>query len=144
MPLLDKSWLKSHKQYVKHLTPNNAEASVSFPDDETSVAFLGQSMIEVLNGRINGSDPDHEFYFGRVHRQFQKRFQYEDTPIKGIALGLSGESSADVLWRLMHGELPDSFDPPIWWLVLGMEDVAKTGCSEEVTIMVNLRCLPLV
>ena len=93
-------------------------------------------MIEVLNGKINGSDPGHE-YFGRVHHQFQKRFQNDDNHLEGIALGLSGESSADVLWRLVHGELPDSFDPPVWWLVLGMEDLAKSSCSEEVVIMVN-------
>ena len=103
-----------------------------------SVAFLGQSMVEVLNGQINGVDPEHEFYFGRVNRQFQKRFQTDDSPFRAIALGLSGESSSDVLWRLLHGELPDSFDPPIWWLVLGMEDIGKSGCSEEVVIMVNL------
>ena len=113
-----------------------AQDSASSPENKISVAFLGQSMISVLNGRINDLEPGHE-YFGRVRHQFEKRFQDEDNGVKGIALGLSGESSADVLWRLIHGELPDSFDPPVWWLVLGMEDLAKSSCSEEVVIMVN-------
>ena len=116
----------------------HTKAIESSPGSKMSVAFLGQSMVEVLNGQINGVDPEHEFYFGRVNRQFQKRFQTDDSPFRAIALGLSGESSSDVLWRLLHGELPDSFDPPIWWLVLGMEDIGKSGCSEEVVIMVNL------
>jgi hypothetical protein len=68
-----------------------------------------------------------------------KRFQDDKASVKGVALGMTGDHSANVLWRLLNGDLPDDFDPPIWWVVVGMEDIAKYLCSEEITVMGVLR-----
>jgi hypothetical protein len=110
---------------------------------DTDVVFLGQSLVEVLNGRINGSDKSSDEYFGKVKNYFESHFggtgQGKDSDVKAIAMGLTGDSSSNVLWRLMNGELPDNFDPPIWWLIMGMEDVGRYGCSEEITLMGILR-----
>ena len=45
----------------------------------------------------------------------------------------------NVLWRLLHGELPDGFHPRVWWVSLGMNDLARMQCSEEVVIMGIIR-----
>mmetsp|Transcript_23845 Transcript_23845/g.36282 ORF Transcript_23845/g.36282 Transcript_23845/m.36282 type:complete len:587 (+) Transcript_23845:96-1856(+) len=146
-PKMHKSWHKAvnrHKEYIGQM-PN------------ADVAILGQSVVEVMNGFVGGKDMTQSQaedvqamqgdYFEHVNHIFKKRFGVEndkldleeDEYVRGIAMGLTGDTFSNVLWRLMHGELPDSFDPPIWWLVLGMEDVARYGCSEEITVMGVLR-----
>jgi hypothetical protein len=47
--------------------------------------------------------------------------------------------SASILWRLMHGEMPDDFNPKIWWLEVGMNDLGRSQCSEEVVVLGVLR-----
>ena len=46
--------------------------------------------------------------------------------IEGVALGIAGDTAPNVLWRLMHGEMPDFFAPKVWWLSLGNNDLGRT------------------
>lgn len=39
----------------------------------------------------------------------------------------------------MNGEMPLAFNPKIWWLEVGMNDIGRTQCSEEVVILGALR-----
>jgi PP-loop superfamily ATP-utilizing enzyme len=39
----------------------------------------------------------------------------------------------------MHGEMPEFFNPKIWWISLGMNDLARLRCSEEVVVIGILR-----
>ena len=57
--------------------------------------------------------------------------------LNAIALGIAGDTSSNVLWRLMHGEM--DIQPKIWWLSLGMNDLARLQCSEEVVVLGILR-----
>lgn len=134
-PRLHKAW---HAEVKKH-------ADIIQKNLDTDIVFLGQTLMEAVNGNINGHDMSGSDFFGRVKHIFQHTFSGDDdpkqkeTPVKAISLGLTGDSSSNVLWRLMNGELPDNFNPPIWWLVLGMEDIGRFMCSEEITILGVLR-----
>jgi hypothetical protein len=57
----------------------------------------------------------------------------------GCALGIAGDSANNVLWRLLHGEMPDGFNPKIWWVHVGMNDLGRQQCSEEVVVLGVLR-----
>jgi lysophospholipase L1-like esterase len=39
----------------------------------------------------------------------------------------------------MNGEMPASFDPKIWWLQLGLNDLGRMQCSEEIVVLGILR-----
>ncbi len=52
-----------------------------------------------------------------------------------IALGIGGDTSPNVLYRLQHGEMPECLQPKIYWIVLGMNDLARKHCSEHVTLL---------
>lgn len=107
---------------------------------DVDIVFLGQTITEAMNGRINGHDMSKSDYFGRVKKVFETLFNGAvDNSVKAMAMGLTGDTASNVLWRLMNGELPDDFNPPIWWLVLGMEEVGRYRCSEEITVMGILR-----
>lgn len=39
----------------------------------------------------------------------------------------------------MHGEMPENFNPRVWWISLGMNDLGRSQCSEEVVVIGILR-----
>ena len=39
----------------------------------------------------------------------------------------------------MNGEMPDAFNPKIWWLQLGLNDLGRMQCSEEIVVLGILR-----
>lgn len=59
--------------------------------------------------------------------------------IKGVPLGIAGDTAPNVLWRMIHGEMLDGFNPKIWWVSLGNNDLGRMLCSEEVVEMGILR-----
>jgi len=58
-----------------------------------------------------------------------------------LPLGIAGDTTSNVLWRIQNGEMPDYLNPKIWWLVLGTNDLAMKQCSEEVVLMGILRII---
>lgn len=57
----------------------------------------------------------------------------------GIALGISGDTAPNLLWRLMNGEMPFGLNPKVWWVHIGINDLSLKGCSEEVVLLGILR-----
>ncbi|GKY92074.1 hypothetical protein MPSEU_000178900 [Mayamaea pseudoterrestris] len=118
---------------------------------ELDVAFLGGSVVEEMSGRWMGKSgssdgknetntSDNSMSSLRIFaRLFRSNFQSLDKGIHGVALGIAGDSSPNVLYRIMHGEMPEQFNPKIYWLSLGMNDIARMQCSEEVTLIGILR-----
>ena len=49
------------------------------------------------------------------------------------------KKTANVLWRILHDEMPHDFNPKVWWLVLGMNDLTRMQCSEEIVVLGILR-----
>ena len=47
--------------------------------------------------------------------------------------------SANLLWRIQHGEMTRSLKAKVWWILIGSEDLARGGCSEEATVLGVLR-----
>ena len=45
------------------------------------------------------------------------------------------------MWRLLHGEIDEQYNPKIWWLILGTNDLAIQECSEEVVLLGILRVI---
>ncbi len=39
----------------------------------------------------------------------------------------------------MNGEMPSAFNPKIWWLEVGLNDLGRSECSEEVVVLGVLR-----
>ena len=49
------------------------------------------------------------------------------------------QQTANLLWRLQHGELPDELSSKVWWILIGSNDLGRTGCTEEETVLGILR-----
>jgi len=123
-----KSWGKAAKQNIKTVKALEGKT--------VDVAFLGESLVEEMDGRWMGREPQN---LAKIAKIFRKHFTKELGDIEGVALGIAGDTSSNVLWRLLNGEMPDSFQPKIWWLSLGMNDLGRMQCSEEVVLLGILR-----
>jgi len=126
-----RGWVKAHTK--------NKKLVRSYRDQHyLDVAFLGESLVEEMDGRWMGAMQT-EFLSG-IERQFRKHFKKEEgAAYEGVALGIAGDTASNVLWRILNGEMPSDFRPKVWWLALGMNDLARMHCSEEVVVIGILR-----
>mmetsp|Transcript_30351 Transcript_30351/g.44061 ORF Transcript_30351/g.44061 Transcript_30351/m.44061 type:complete len:531 (+) Transcript_30351:205-1797(+) len=126
-----KMWRRAHKHNMMQLEPY-VEGRKTI-----DVAIVGESMVELMDGSWMGETPPPLMGLEKV---FGEHFDVSrGGDMDGVALGIAGDTSPNVLWRLQHGEMPMDFNPKIWWIVTGMNDLARTQCSEEVTVIGILR-----
>jgi len=123
-----KGWLDSHEAN---------KASID-PAKEYDIVFLGDDLVEARNGKFLGMDlPDG----ARIKQSFVDTFGAEnnDVEINALALGIGGDSSTNLLWRISHGEMPKQLYSKLFWISIGTNDLARGGCSEEATVLGILR-----
>lgn len=48
---------------------------------------------------------------------------WSDDEVRGVALGISGDTTSYLLWRLKHGELPVKHHPKVIVLQIGTNDL---------------------
>mmetsp|Transcript_11214 Transcript_11214/g.14759 ORF Transcript_11214/g.14759 Transcript_11214/m.14759 type:complete len:573 (-) Transcript_11214:182-1900(-) len=128
-----KSWRLAFK------TNRKVAKSISDSNWELDLMFLGESVVEEMDGRWMGQGRAPSLV--KLQEQFQKTFDKtkDGGKLNAAALGIAGDTAPNVLWRLMHGEMTPELNPKIWWLSLGMNDLARMQCSEEVAVMGILR-----
>ena len=81
-----KSWVQAH-----HENKNLVEA---FKDSEfLDVAFVGESLIEEMNGRWMGRPQSDELL--AISKSFEKHFKRQNNGMDGIALGIAGDTVSD-------------------------------------------------
>jgi lysophospholipase L1-like esterase len=153
-----KSWNAAHKANVAEVnlyralfgeSPSMIEEETGKPRAKIDVAFLGESVVEAMDGRWLGkhiigskltqSSPSSGKNFPMINETFEKLFRKPGGDFEGVALGIAGDTTSNVLWRIMNDEMPYDFNPKVWWLVLGMNDLTRMQCSEEIVVLGILR-----
>ena len=103
------------------------------------VVFFGDSITEQWQGtRLFHSDSSD---FDGIAATFQQHFggKATDAPFHGIPLGISGDQSNEVLYRIQEGgELPDNLQAKVYWLLIGTNDMGWSGCSPESVLVANM------
>lgn len=51
--------------------------------------------------------------------------------LEGLPLGIAGDTTPNLLWRLQNGELPPTLDPRIFVVLIGTNDLGRDWCSPE-------------
>lgn len=117
---------------------DNIFQAESFSSRVTSqdVVFLGDVIPELWAGGRGESRP---LYTRKVKALFSRMFERNKAPVDGLALGIDGDTTTNLLWRIRNGELPDDLNPKIWWIFTGINDIRVKGCSHEVTSMAIIR-----
>lgn len=101
------------------------------------VVFIGDSITEGWKGTSYG------FEVGRKRdniAEYESLFTLDGGgKYEGLVLGISGDTSANLLWRMNHGELPNALNPSVFWILIGTNDIGNNWCSPEVTLIGILR-----
>jgi len=127
---------RGQRHWLKTSTENRD--SVISIKDGVDVVFYGDSITEGWKGTSYG------FANGRKDNNyavFKSQFTLDGGgKFEGIPMGISGDRSPDLLWRLINGgELPQSLSPAVYWLLIGTNDMGWAWCSPEVTLIGILR-----
>jgi len=140
------SWVEAvqyNRKLVQHYTtqPPLDGTGKSIPSKtlEPDVVFLGGDIVEEMDGRWMGDRRSSQLRTLEI--MFKNHFhkQPDGAKVDGVALGVAGDTAPNVLFRLLHGEMPDDFNPKIWWITLGMNELGRMKCSEEVVVLGILR-----
>jgi lysophospholipase L1-like esterase len=106
-----------------------------------NVVFLGDSITERWQGTKLGKVDSADMQ--DAHKVFMELFQSDNMdahpllsnatapPIHGLPLGIAGDQTPNLLWRLQNGELPSTLHPNIFVVLIGTNDLSKDGCSAE-------------
>jgi len=125
----------NHRNWTKAWKENKKIASNDY--GSVDVVFLGDQAIEAWNGRMSGMGLNS---LKKVSKDFDSKFNNKTgTGLQGVALGIAGDTIANLYWRLMHGEMPEKLDPAVWWITIGGNDLAVGHCSEEIVVLGILR-----
>ncbi len=121
------------------------------------VVFYGDSIIEQWNGRWMGREMDSKQENKDIFRRYfdassnkgkvsstnnsvnnMKRTTNGDNDIDaidGLALGIAGDTTSNLLWRLQDGkELPIELQAKVFWVLIGTNDLTM-NCSEEIVVL---------
>jgi len=120
-------FLRTHQRNIQLAT----EAQVTPVD----VVFLGDSIIEGWMGTVYGEMKT------PVKAEVFREFFSKDTggDLNGLALGIAGDQSPNLLWRLIHGELPEHLQPKVFWVLIGTNDFGHGDCSPDMVVAGILR-----
>jgi len=104
---------------------------------EIDVVFFGDSITEGWKGTSYGFE---------VGRKKDNPAEYESLftldgggKYEGLVLGISGDTSTNLLWRMQNGELPSALNPSVFWILIGTNDMGVDWCSPEATLIGILR-----
>lgn len=126
---------EGQRHWLKTMRENSD--SVATVKDGVDVIFYGDSITEGWKGTSYG------FANGRKSENlavFESLFNADKGgKFNGIPMGISGDRSPDLLWRLQHGELPISLKPAVFWVLIGTNDMGWAWCSPEVALVGILR-----
>ena len=118
-------------EYFKNKWISNYVKSVNSQD----IVFLGDSITENMLGccfvnRIG------RYKHTQSSTAFEKYFSVKKGGlINGLALGIAGDQSPHLLWRIQNGELPEDLNPKVFWLLIGINDLAVGGCNAETVVI---------
>lgn len=130
-----------HEQInTEHNFTSTVEKSIWKKVDPLSlvdVVFLGGNTTETLVARVLGRKNQNQ---DNIKQYFEGKFdKSKGADYNALALGIHGDTSANILWRILNGELPQNLKPKLFWLTMGLDDLVSTSCSAEVALMGILR-----
>jgi len=105
------NWLKAHEKMVAEVALHAQGLGQNL-----NFLFLGDSIIERLRGTRFGQ-PNH--WLKKSNMVWQQMM----APLGSLALGISGDGTQHLLWRLQNGELPPQLKPKVVVLLIGTNNV---------------------
>lgn len=111
---------------------NVGAASDAGAASAADVVFFGDSITEGWRGTaFNRASPRAE----GAEAVFDGLFGSGAAGMRGLALGIAGDETRNLLWRIRNGELPETLSPSVFWVLIGTNDMDTSGCSAEMVVV---------
>lgn len=121
-------WQNAAAQNLDYIA--NATAS---NERHLDVVMVGDSIIEHWHGTDLGRPVDR---FADNVAVYNQLFNLQaGAQISGLALGVGGDRSSQLLYRLQNGEMPSTLQPELWWVLVGTNDKGGDQCKNEEVIV---------
>lgn len=110
---------------------------------QPDIIFLGDSLIEATVGTFKGIEgldgsPAAD-QLDSIKALYDKKFKkINGGKYDALRLGIAGDTSPNLFWRIKQNEMRN-LTPQVWWVAIGRNDLFRTQCSEEVTLMGIIR-----
>lgn len=97
----ERYWMENHDK--------NKQKAYEAAEMGVDVVFLGDQFVQAwdghfMNRRIVGADV--------IQTKFRETFSRAGGGlVDGLALGIAGDTTANLLWRIQNGEIPDNLNP---------------------------------
>mmetsp|Transcript_2137 Transcript_2137/g.2458 ORF Transcript_2137/g.2458 Transcript_2137/m.2458 type:complete len:502 (-) Transcript_2137:72-1577(-) len=131
------NWMFAH-----NVNTQLALESASRGAHHLDIVFFGDSITEHWRGTKYGHDVTSSSGLQGAVRVFDKLFNTENGgKLEGLPLGLSGDTTHNLLWRLQNGELPAHLNPSVYWLLIGTNDFGDEECSAEMCLLGIIRVI---
>jgi len=129
----------------RHAYTRNHKSATIFAQaqENPDVIFIGDGIIEATQGELLGltglaESPAAED-LDVVKLKYDNKFMKSNGgKYDALRLGIAGDSSPNLLWRIKQNEFR-SLKPKVWWLSIGRSDLFRTSCSEEVALVGAIR-----
>lgn len=150
-------WMKAHERNKQFIN----DFSDQYYKNDLDVIFVGGDIVEEMAGYNTMKSSTGRVVNYKMNQMWNATFgsqgggggseitslrgtgEFGSMPssnFKGLALGISGDRTPNLLWRLQNGELPTKgFNPKVIWIMTGANDLSIKGCSEEVVTLGILR-----
>lgn len=114
--------------YIDNVTATN--------ERHLDLVMVGDSLVEHWHGTDLGEPVER---YANNAAVFSQLFDLQQgAKISGLALGIGGDRSSQLLYRLQNGEMPNTLQPELWWIVIGTNDVGGDQCKNENVIVGNI------
>ena len=135
--ITSQSWMTQHYNNIAltqwYSAVLSSQQEEEQEEEQLDVIFIGNSITEQRQGTNMGKTIDK---YTSIKEDFDNTFSKSKGGLfNGIALGISGDTTTNLLYRLIHGELNIELQPKVWWISIGINDLLKEHCSEEVIVL---------
>ena len=145
------------QQIAADTTASNTNSSTSSSNNNNNnnneqqqlldIVFMGDSITEQRQGTRRGTIVPS---YTPIKATFEQTFQLSppqaaksnknqttaDTKkYNAIALGIQGDTTTNLQWRIQHAKYLTTITPKIWWIGIGTNNILKYSCSEDVIVL---------
>jgi hypothetical protein len=105
--------------------------------DNYDVVILGDSITEGWMGTLVGSPMEHLKDLPTIYEELFASTQPQLSPghtgsVHGLALGIAGDFTSHLLYRLLHGEA--AVLAKVYWITIGINDFLQERCSMDAIV----------
>ena len=138
------AWMNQHHFNQQQVRPSSSSSS-SY-DNSYDIVIIGDELAEMWHGTKlghgMGQDGERLKKFWKAHfggTSPEEEGMVTTADFSGLALGIAEDTTPNLLWRMHHGEIPDTLEAKVWWIMIGGNDLHYGGCSEDATVLGMLR-----